>query len=99
MSNALRADHLVAQHRRVGVGLVDDRLHVGSRGDTEVLRHPRRTADPRDVAVAHHQLGDRVAPTGVDTLDHRDVADHGVGDAMRVPGDHEVDGRVLQRPR
>ena len=31
--DALRPDHLVAQHRGVGVGLVDDRLHVG-RGAT-----------------------------------------------------------------
>ena len=56
-------------------------------------------ADPRDVAVAHHQLRHRVAAAGVDALDHRDVADDGVGDAMRVSGEDEVDRRVLQLVR
>ena len=42
----------VAQRRRVGVGLVDDRLHVGPRRDAEVLGHARRRAGPGDVAAA-----------------------------------------------
>ena len=76
--------------------LVDDRLDVGPRRDADVLGHARRRADPGDVAVLDHQLGDGVAAARVDALDHRDVPDHRVRDPVRVARDHEVDGRVLQ---
>ena len=69
----LRADHLVAQRRRLGVGRVDDRLHVGPRRDAEGLGDARRRAGPGDVVALDHQLRDRVAAAGVEALDDRDV--------------------------
>ena len=53
-------------------------------------------ARPRDVAVADHQLGDRVAGAGVEPLGHGDVTLIEVGDPVGVAGEHEVHRRVLQ---
>ena len=77
------------------VGLVDDRLHVGARGDTEVLGDPGRAAGPLHVAAGDHQLQHRVAGTGVDALGDQDVPDHQVGHPVGVPGDDGVDRGVL----
>ena len=93
----LRADHLVAQHRGLRVGVVDDRLDVGTSRDAERLGDPGRAAGPRDVAAAHHQLEHGVRRTGVDALGDEDVAAHQVRHAVGVADDHRVDGRVLER--
>ena len=65
MSNCWVPMTLVAQDRGLGVGLVDDRLDVGTAGHADVLGHAGRAAGPLDVAVADHELEHRVAGAGV----------------------------------
>jgi hypothetical protein len=92
----LLADHHLGERGDVGGRLVDDRLHVGPRGDALVLGDAVRGTGPDDVRALDHQLRHRVADAGVEALDHGDAADDRVRGPVGVSGDHEVDRRVLE---
>jgi len=66
----LRPDHLVPQHRCLGVGVIDDGL------DIRLLATPGSwlsalPLQPCDVSTLHHHLGNRIGHAGVVAFQNR----------------------------
>ncbi len=91
----LRADDLVAQDCSLRIGIINNRCHIGSLGNTDILGDTSCDTCPFHILPVNNQLHHRIAGTRIQPLADHNTTLLKVGDAVGVSRQNHIYGCVL----